>query len=145
MYERFVKEIMSRDLISCAVETSLIQVMQRMTEYAIHALVVLDEDGYAVGIVTQLDVLVAQRRTVLPGMGPITAGEIMSPIVLVCNPDMTLLEAATLMTRNHISRLIVAKPNCERIYPLGLVSMTDLIRHAIKETSAPPSLRLQRV
>lgn len=144
MYERFVKEIMSRDLITCVPETSLTQVMQRLAEFAIHALVVIDEDGYAVGMVTQLDVLMAQRRAIGPAAEPITAGEIMSPIAIVCCPDMTLLEAVTLMTRNHIHRLIVAKPNSERIYPLGLISMTDLIRHAIKETSARPQLHWQR-
>lgn len=132
MYEHVVKEIMSRDLITCGPETSLTQVMQRLAEHSIHAVVVVDEEGYAVGMVTQLDVLLAQRRAVQPGAGPIVAGEIMSPITIVSSPEMTLLEAVTLMTRNHIHRLIVAKPDCVPIYPLGLISMTDLIRHAIE-------------
>lgn len=146
MYERSVKDLMSRELITCAVSTPVEQVMQRLIDHTIHAIVVVDEAGYAIGVVSQTDVLQAQHRLLTPHDEILTAGDIMSPHVITCDAHATLLEAVTLMTRNHIHRLVVAKTNSCPVYPLGIVSMTDIIRSLIKDkTTAPPPLCWQRI
>ncbi|KPV48294.1 hypothetical protein SE17_38845 [Kouleothrix aurantiaca] len=141
MYERLVKDVMSRELITCAVSTPIVQVMRRLIDHSIHAIVVVDEAGYAIGIVSQTDVLQVQYQLAGPEGGCITAGDIMSTHVITCSVDTPLLEAVTLMTRNHIHRLVVAKGNNEKIYPLGILSMTDVIRYVIKDTAIPPTPR----
>ncbi|MBK9941487.1 MAG: CBS domain-containing protein [Kouleothrix sp.] len=144
MYERFVREIMSRDLVTCAATTTLEQIMRRLVDYAIHAIIVVDEDGYATGIVSQTDILLAQHQLATKGAQRLLARDIMSTSLITCTADATLLEAVTLMTRNHIHRLIVTKPSSGRVYPLGILSMTDIIRFVIKDTTTGASaLRLQ--
>ena len=145
MYERFAKEAMQRELVTCVASTPIEQIMRRLLDHAIHAIVVIDDEGYAIGIVSQTDILLAQQQLALQGAGHLAASNIMSTEIITCGPDVTLLDAVTLMTRNHIHRLLVAKPNSERIYPLGIISMTDVIRYVIKDTaSAPgPALRFQ--
>jgi crotonyl-CoA carboxylase/reductase len=142
MYERVVKEVMRRELVTCLVTTPIDQVMRRLLEFGVHALVVVDEDGYAVGIVSQTDVLLAYRARPSDEAAPACAGEIMSAALITCAPTATLLEAVTLMTRNHIHRLVVAKPDAGRVYPLGILSMTDIIRHLIDE---PVNLAIPRL
>lgn len=141
MYERSVKDVMSRELITCVAGTPIVQVMRRLIDHSIHAIVVVDEAGYAIGIVSQTDVLQVQYQLAGPEGGCITAGEIMSPHVITCSADTPLIDAVTLMTRNHIHRLVVSKGNSQQVYPLGIVSMTDLIRYVIKDTSIPPTSR----
>ena len=143
MYERSVKELMSRELITCAASTPIEQVMRRLLDHTIHAVVVVDEQGYAIGIVSQTDVLKAQQRMMVHGAGSLTAGEIMSAHVIACRADTSLLEAVTLMTRNHIHRLVVAKPGDDAVYPLGIISMTDVIRYVINDTAGPAPLCMQ--
>jgi len=143
MYERMVKEVMQRELVTCLVTTPIDHVMRRLVEYGVHALVVVDEDGYAIGIVSQTDVLLAYRARPADEATPQRAGEIMSSELITCAPAATLLEAVTLMTRNHIHRLVVAKPDSGHVYPLGILSMTDIIRHLNNERSIPVAPRLQ--
>jgi CBS domain-containing protein len=143
MYERMVKEVMQRELVTCLVTTPIDHVMRRLVEFGVHALVVVDEDGYAAGIVSQTDVLLAYRARPAGAAAPTRAGEIMSAALITCAPTATLLEAVTLMTRNHIHRLVVAKPDAGRVYPLGILSMTDIIRHLINEPAMPAIPRLQ--
>lgn len=145
MYERFAKDVMQRELVTCVAATPLEQIMRRLLDHAIHGIVVLDEDGYAIGIVSQTDILLAQQQIAQQGHRQFVASDIMSTHIITCGPDVSLLDAVTLMTRNHIHRLLVAKPNSERIYPLGIISMTDIIRYVIKDTAAAsgPALRLR--
>ena len=138
MYERLVNDVMSRELITCVASTPIVQVMRRLIDHSIHAIVVVDEAGYAIGIVSQTDVLQVQYQLAGPEGSCIMAGDIMSTHVITCTADMPLLEAVTLMTRNHIHRLVVSKGNNEKIYPLGILSMTDVIRYVIKDTTIPP-------
>ena len=137
MYEHLVKHVMRRELVTCAVATPIDQVMRRMVEHNLHAIVVVDMEGYAVGVVAQTDVLLAYRAHGNSNAVPTMAGEIMSPALITCPPTATMLEAVTLMTRNHVHRLVVAKSNVGRIYPLGIVTMTDIIRYLVDHTPMP--------
>ncbi len=134
MNERRVKEVMHRELLTCMRKTPIDEVARRMMDNSVHALIVVDDDGYAIGIVSQTDLLLAHRRLVEESATPLTAGDIMTPTLITCTPDTTIFEVVTAMTRNHIHRLVVVKPRDPRRYPLGLISMTDIIRHLITDT-----------
>lgn len=144
MYERLVKEVMQRELVTCLATTTIEHVMRRLADCGVHALVVVDQDGYAIGIVSQTDVLLACRARAGDEHMPLLAIDIMSTNLITCHPATTLLEAITLMTRNHIHRLVVAKTDLQRVYPLGIVSMTDIIRFLIKDPATPTAAAMQR-
>jgi signal-transduction protein with cAMP-binding, CBS, and nucleotidyltransferase domain len=133
--QRLVKDVMQHNMLTCQPTTSLDTVARRLTDYGVHALVVTD-DGYAVGIVSQTDLLVAHYRAGAMPARPLTAGDIMSSSVIACTPETTIFNAVMTMTRNHIHRLVVVKSQTAQLYPLGIVSMTDIIRHLLKDTSA---------
>jgi CBS domain-containing protein len=54
-----VEDFMSEDPITCSAETQVTVVARRMAEEHVHRVIVLDEDGCLLGIVTSLDVLKA--------------------------------------------------------------------------------------
>ena len=60
-----------------------------------------------------------------------TAADILTADVVTCQPDILLSQAITLMTRNHIHRLAVVEIRGNRPWPVGVVSMTDIVRQTL--------------
>jgi CBS domain-containing protein len=145
---RLVREMMHYGVIACSTTTPVDEVAQRMTEYGVHAIVVTDAEGYAVGVVSQTDVVLARQGRSLDELAQMTAADIMSPHVVACTPETTISEAITLMTRNRIHRLVVADTRSGRPWPVGVLSMTDIITYGMRTAgvgasamSLPPSMQ----
>jgi crotonyl-CoA carboxylase/reductase len=144
---RLVREMMHYGVIACSTATPVDEVAQRMTEYGVHAIVVTDAAGYAVGVVSQTDVVLARQGRSLDELAQLTAGDIMSSHVVACTPETTISEAITLMTRNRIHRLVVADTRSGKPWPVGVLSMTDIITYGMRTAdggastlSLPPSM-----
>ncbi len=144
---RLVREMMHYGVIACSLGTPIDEVAQRMSDYHIHAVVVTDAEGYAAGIVSQTDVVLARQGRASQELAALTAGDVMSRHVVSCTPDTTISEAITLMTRNHIHRLVVADKRGAKPWPVGVLSMTDIITYGMQAPhsgapamSLPPSL-----
>jgi CBS domain-containing protein len=111
----------------CRPETTMRDVAAKMTEEDISCLVVEDEEGYLAGIISRTDVLRAAlarddwRRT--------TCAEWMTRDVVTVPPDALLHEAAELMQRHNIHRVVVAEPAGERLRPLAVISSGDIVYH----------------
>ncbi len=134
---RLVRELMHFGVISCSQGTPVDEVAQRMTDYHVHAIVVTDADGYAVGVVSQTDIVLARQGRSAAEMAGILAGAIMSTNVVTCAPEATISDAITLMTRNRIHRLVVVDARSGKPWPVGVLSMTDIITYGMR--SAPLS------
>jgi CBS domain-containing protein len=125
-----VSDVMHYGVISCRVETPVEEALALMQEHRIHALVIVDGPGYLAGIVSQTDLLRAWKEgssfeAVM--RGPV--GDIMTRSVVTCMPEMELDRAIQLLNRNHIHRLVVVEErNDGRFWPIGVLSMTDIVR-----------------
>ena len=75
---RLVREMMHYGVISCNLGTPVEEVAHRMVNYHVHAIVVTDNAGYAVGIVSQTDVVLARQGRTVEELATLTAGEIMT-------------------------------------------------------------------
>ena len=128
--KKYVRDIMHHGVISCPVETTVEEALELMQSNRIHALAIVDGPGYLAGIVSQTDLLRAWRtgssyEEVMGG----PVGEIMTESVVTCMPEMELDRAVKLLNRNQIHRLIVVEErNDGRFWPIGVLSMTDLVR-----------------
>lgn len=130
MEKKRVRDVMHHGVISCPVETSVEETIALMQSNRIHALAIVDGPGYLAGIVSQTDLLRAWKKgssyEEVMG-GPV--GEIMTKSVVTCMPEMELDRAVKLLNRNQIHRLIVVEErNDGRFWPIGVLSMTDLVR-----------------
>jgi CBS domain-containing protein len=128
--KKYVRDVMHYGVISCPSETPVDEAMRLMQTHRIHALVVVDGPGYLAGIVSQTDLLKAwQDGSTYEQVihGPV--GNVMTKSVVSCMPDMDLGRAIKLLNRNHIHRLVVVEErNDGRFWPVGILSMTDLVR-----------------
>jgi predicted transcriptional regulator len=92
-----------------------------LADVGVAAVLVTDEGGRAIGVLSRSDVL----KAVGTGADGAPVGEVMSPAVIAVGPDADALQAFTIMARCAIGRVFVAD---EDGMPVGVVSATDLLR-----------------
>jgi CBS domain-containing protein len=109
-----VKEVMTRDVITFRADTAVNDVAETLSRRHITGAPVLDDEGYVVGIVSEVDVFTKH--------GP-TARDIMSPNVITVGEETSLEEVATIMAGERIRRLPVLAGG--RL--VGLISRSDVL------------------
>lgn len=97
-------------------------VAKAMVERQISSILVLDDDGKLVGIITERDFT---RRFAVEGVDALktTAGDIMTRDVETLSPDDSAFAALELMELRHFRHLPVVDADNR---PLGIVSIRDL-------------------
>lgn len=131
MATQLVRDAMHVGVISCPVETSVADAMALINRYRIHAVVITEGPGHLAGILSQTDLLRAWKDGAAYEQvmqGPVV--NIMTRSVITCMPDMELDRAIRLLNRNHIHRLVIVEErNDGRVWPTGILSMSDVVRH----------------
>ncbi|MDS4020804.1 MAG: CBS domain-containing protein [Candidatus Competibacter sp.] len=119
---------MHRGIIACAPGDTVGQVAKIMVDNEIHAVVVMD-GGKAVGVVSQTDMVLARQGRTPEQARALLAKDIMTPGCATCDAGILLSEAVSLMTGRRMHRLVVT----ENDQPVGVISMTDVVRKIIGE------------
>lgn len=132
MNQKSVRAWMHRGVISCRPDTPLEQVAQTMESKDVSALVVVNEVGDVVGVISRTDLVNARFVEPYlkhwPGM---VAEHLMSRPVISVNPETSVTEAATLLREKQIHRLVVVEREGKHVRPVGILSVTDLAKHAL--------------
>jgi CBS domain-containing protein len=117
-----VGDVMSRGLVVCREDTPLGALSRAMTDRRTRSVVVVGAGGQPLGVVTGVDLLAAW-----PGdETTATAADLMHPPVSI-GPAASLSNAADLMFKHHIHRLLVVDPAQPNSMPLGLISTSDIV------------------
>jgi len=125
-----VADWMHRGVITCHPETPAAQAAATMDANDISALVVVDELGTAVGVISRTDLINA--RFVQPYMKHwpgLNAEHLMTKPVISVLPDTTINEAVQMLNEKHIHRLVVVEKASGHLQPIGILSVTDLAKH----------------
>ena len=130
MSQKTVRAWMHRGVVSCRPDTPLEEVANTMESKDISALVVVNETGDAVGVISRTDLVNA--RFVQPYLKlwrGMMAEHLMSRPVISVGPDMPVVEAARLLGEQQIHRLVVVEKEGRHVRPVGILSVTDLAKH----------------
>jgi len=130
MSETTVGDWMHRGVITCKPETSVAEVAATMDARDISALVVTDESGGALGVISRTDLINA--RFVQPYMKHwrgLNAEHLMSKPVISVAAETSIDEAVQLLNEKRIHRLVVVEKTAGHIRPVGILSVTDLAKH----------------
>jgi CBS domain-containing protein len=136
-----VQDLMVREVVTVAPETSLKDVATILSERGISGLPVVDSTGAVVGVVSEADILMKEQtppekrgllgRLLHPEDSEVagklearTAGEAMSSPAVTVSAGASVAEAATLMMANDVNRLPVVEDG--RL--AGIVTRHDLVR-----------------
>lgn len=116
-----IGEIMTEKLETINQSATARDVAKRMADQNISSLIVADEDGKCIGIVTERD-LVRRICANDASSSSITAKEVMSSPLATIDPYSTIESAADVMIQNGVRHLLVVD---EKNTPLGIVTSTD--------------------
>jgi crotonyl-CoA carboxylase/reductase len=122
-----VREVMTDSVITCSPNDSLVAVAQKLVEARIHAVVVVKDD-IAIGVVSETDLVLARQGRTADQLAGLTAGSIMTSDVIACQPDTVLTDAVTMMTRQHIHRLLVVDDSSGARRPVGVLALSDVVK-----------------
>ncbi len=127
-----VADLMTPNLVTCALTTGVDAAARLMVDSDIHALVVVDDAGAPVGVVSQTDLVLARQGREPAEIHAMVASDVMTPGVMTCDAATPLHQAVTMMTARHIHRLVVVREDeAGRTKAVGVLSMTDVVRKMI--------------
>ena len=142
-----------------ALETPLFEVLHQMQEMPLRRVIVVDDEGRAVGVIADRDILASrglrtQQNPIVAlagrfslsipeelfrrrsSSGPLTAQQVMRPRLFAVTPATLIAEAVHLMLTHQIKRLVVVD---EVGKPLGLVDRQQLLRSLVEGGARPES------
>jgi CBS domain-containing protein len=134
-----VSDVMTRDVVAVDRRALFKDMVERMEQWKVSALPVLEGDGRVIGLVSEADLLPKEefrdsdpdrltqvrRLSDLAKAGAVAAEELMSTPAVTVHADATLAEAARIMALRHVKRLPVV--NAEGVLE-GVVSRGDLLK-----------------
>jgi CBS domain-containing protein len=130
-----VDEVMTPDPITIRADAPLSAAARLMEESEISGVPVVDEHGLLVGVLAESDLVRARATEHLWSRWPgLTVRHLMHTPVLTADGSMSLEEAATLMERAHVHRLVVV--GADQQTPVGIISTSDIVRAMVGERDA---------
>jgi len=117
-----VQDLMNQPPITCHVNDPLNLVAHQMWEHDCGALLVVNDEGKLVGMVTDRDICMA-AYTQSRSLDAILVNSAMATHVISAHPDQGIAEIEQLMARYQIRRIPVVDDNGK---PVGVISLNDL-------------------
>ncbi len=127
-----VREVMSPTVRSVSPRDSLRDAARMMVEHAIHALAVV-EDNQVTGVISQTDIILARQQRAKEVALLMPVRQAMTLGAVSCGPDDSLTDAISTMTARRVHRLVVVEEHEGRNVPIGILSMTDVVRMMLAE------------
>jgi CBS domain-containing protein len=122
-----VEDLMTRDPMVIDQDAPLVDAAQLMDTLEITGLPVIDGDGRLVGVLSQTDVLrAAATRHLWHAWPGLAVRHLMTSPAIAVRSDCTLDDAAHLMERERVHRLVVVGDDGET--PIGILTLSDFVR-----------------
>ncbi|MBT9613051.1 MAG: CBS domain-containing protein [Burkholderiales bacterium] len=115
---------------STSPEKPVVEAIQQMVERSIGSLIVLDDTGKMVGIITERDILRAVHKYACD-LGTFKVTDLMTTRLIVGGPEDTVDHVRGMMTENHIRHL----PVVEGAALLGVITFHDVAKACLNEAS----------
>jgi CBS domain-containing protein len=130
---KLVRDLMHHGLLTCRPNATLGQVAVLLNQHHIHALIVTDRDGRAMGILSDYDLLagewLSRDAEGLAVMRKLTAADLMSKPVDSVEANMPLAEAVNELIKKDVSRLLVT----DKGKAVGVISISDFVASIARE------------
>ncbi len=120
-----VRDVMTKEPRVVRRDTSVQEVVATMNKFDISSVIVVEQKR-PVGIVTHKDIISKLVQARIPP-DAVTAREVMTTPVLTINEDASIEEAASLMAKKRIKKLVVTRNSNEIA---GIITSSDLVREA---------------
>jgi CBS-domain-containing membrane protein len=123
---RLVRDLMTVGVTTCAPETPIITVARLLLDDDLEAVIVLDWEGHAAGMISQDELVRAYARGETRGL---TAEQIMREDVPEIPPDIPLTAAAQIMQDRGVRVFFLMHHSDGINYPAAMITYRHLLRH----------------
>ena len=122
-----VKDVMVPQVVTISPDQTVKNAARTMNKFSISSLLVMEEGGRILGIVTERDIV---SRVVCSGIDPqkISICEIMSEPIIAVSPEEPIESAVELMLTHKIKKLPVMERQEEAYRLMGILSLLDVAR-----------------
>ncbi len=106
-----ISRVMTKDLITVSIDSTVEEVVEKMVDFDVECVPVVDAEGVLLGLVTFRDIVM---KVVYPSerTRESKVEKIMSKSLVTCNLNSTVLDVVKIMKNKHLRRIpIVDKKN----------------------------------
>ncbi len=123
---KLLKDVMTKRVVTIPSTLSIREISKIMAREEVSGVAVVDPERGVMGIVSECDVL---RHFGKRNWELLTAEEIMTPYVEAIRPEITIEEAADVMQKKRLHRLLVmSRDLSEPQMPVGIISASDIVK-----------------
>ena len=115
-----VSDIMSKDLVSVKIDSTIKDCAKLMKKHGISSVVVVNQRGKLVGIVTKTDLV---GTFLIQSTAKLEISSVMTKRVITASPEDSIFEVESLLFNNNIRRIVVTKNKS----PVGIITYRDFI------------------
>lgn len=115
-----VSDIMSKDLVSVKIDSTIKDCAKLMKKHGISSVVVVNQRGKLVGIVTKTDLV---GTFLIQSTAKLEISSVMTKRVITASPEDSIFEVESLLFNNNIRRIVVTKNKS----PIGIITYRDFI------------------
>jgi len=134
--DRVVGDLMHHGVMTCRLDTRVEDVARFMVDNDVSALVVVNDDEHVIGLISRTDLINARLyEQYWKHWRGLTAGHIMVTDVVVVSRHDSVHVASKLMMEHRIHRVVVIEQHGGGQKPVGVLSVTDLVRDIARESS----------
>jgi signal-transduction protein with cAMP-binding, CBS, and nucleotidyltransferase domain len=126
-----VGETMSEQLETVNFSNTAQESAIKMSDRNVSSLVVLDDNGRAIGIITERDLVRRVCTREVPSNSVNVENVISSPVKTV-SPETSIDEVADVMVSNKVRHIVIVDNNQKK--PVGIISATDIVAY-VRENS----------
>ncbi|MBI3977121.1 MAG: 2-oxoacid:acceptor oxidoreductase family protein [Chloroflexi bacterium] len=123
-----VQDLMHYGVVSCGPRAPIAEIARLMSEKQISAVVVVDDEGDALGLVSKRDLVNVGFVAPNVRMEGLVAEHLMTSPVIAVEPETALPDAIGILHEKRIHRLVVVQRIDGHERPVGILSVTDLVR-----------------
>jgi CBS domain-containing protein len=126
-----VRDVMTKNPKVVRRDTTVQEIVATMAKFDVSSVIVAQEER-PVGIVTHKDIV---SKVVLPRIPPdaLKAREVMSTPVVKINEDASIEEAASLMAKKRIKKLVAVSGDGDKL--VGIITSMDIVKAEPKLTT----------
>lgn len=117
---------------SCTANTSLLVAIRTMVEEEVGSLVVTDQQGYLLGLITRTDILGVHLA--LENWASQAVKDHMQTDVPVVMPQTLLLDAAQQVIASNGRQVVVVLEEAGKLRPVAMLTDGDLAYHLVKSS-----------
>jgi len=126
-----LRDVMTRGVVTVKLDDTVKEIASMLTRYRLSAVAVIDREGEAMGIISNMDILKVIGKE---NWEKLLAESIMTSNMETAKPTSTIGDAAKIMREKHIHRLLILSEDgvgaSQR--PIGILSASDIVKEVAR-------------